>query len=267
VADAKPKISFITTARNDDYGGNLINRINAFIKTLVHLTNVHELNSELILVEYNPPSSEKPLSEVLHIADNRHLSVRFIVVPESFHKQFETASKIPVMEYIAKNIGARRAHGEYVLCLNPDIILSDAMIKFLKNDRLDENTFYRANRHDIALNMIDENHSFEEITKQCQATTTQIWMSEGIQFVSFPAWFGRFKRKPSLRNLTMCPLFNRWRFGKEQVHEAAAGDFLLVHKNNWDKVGGYDQQPLSSFLDGYILYMFHSRLSHQPSDG
>lgn len=74
-----------------------------------------------------------------------------------------------------------------------------------------------------------------------------------------------------MRNLLMCPLFNMLRknFDEHRPHDAAAGDFIMAHRDAWAHVGGYDQAPVNSHTDGYNVYMFLvsgflQRIIHEP---
>jgi hypothetical protein len=50
---------------------------------------------------------------------------------------------------MAKNVGIRRARGQFVLVTNVDILFSDELMAFLASRRLDGNRLYRIDRHDV----------------------------------------------------------------------------------------------------------------------
>jgi hypothetical protein len=56
-------------------------------------------------------------------------------------------------EYFAKNVGIRRARGEYVLVTNPDILISGELISALAINPtlLNPFSYYRLDRHDLLL--------------------------------------------------------------------------------------------------------------------
>jgi hypothetical protein len=64
------------------------------------------------------------LAEVIHPTHN--LAVRVITVPSDLHDTLNSTS--PVLEFHAKNVGIRRARGDFVLVTNPDILFSTALI-------------------------------------------------------------------------------------------------------------------------------------------
>ena len=56
---------------------------------------------------------------------------------------------MPCLEYVAKNVGIRRAGTEWVLCTNVDSLLSPQMASRLVTAKLDPGIFYRANRTNL----------------------------------------------------------------------------------------------------------------------
>jgi hypothetical protein len=60
-----PYLSVVATSRNDNHGGNMLRRMQIFINGLSEQCRRHQLDAELILVEWNPPSDNPSLAEVL----------------------------------------------------------------------------------------------------------------------------------------------------------------------------------------------------------
>eukprot|EP00741_Cyanophora_paradoxa_P011727 tig00020563_g11331.t1 len=50
----RPYVSFVTVTRNDDYGGNLRQRFQIFVKMLGGLCERHRIDAELVVVDWNP---------------------------------------------------------------------------------------------------------------------------------------------------------------------------------------------------------------------
>ena len=46
--------------------------------------------------------------------------------------------------------------GQYVLLTNADIILSDELVAFIADRKLEEGVYYRADRHDLSKELPDE---------------------------------------------------------------------------------------------------------------
>jgi hypothetical protein len=57
----KPYLSFVIAARNDDYGGNFLHRMQVFVNVLFWLWERHNLDAELVVVEWNPPKDRPRL--------------------------------------------------------------------------------------------------------------------------------------------------------------------------------------------------------------
>jgi hypothetical protein len=143
-------LSFVMTARNDDYGGDLLHRMQTCINSILTLGERHGLDGEILLVEWNPPSNEPSLREALDWhTDLEHMSVRIVTVPQEVHNELPNSDKFPLFEYFGKNTGIRRANGEYILSCNPDLVYSEELIEYLASQNLDPNTFYRTRRYDV----------------------------------------------------------------------------------------------------------------------
>jgi hypothetical protein len=148
--ESRPYISVVATSRNDDHGGSLLNRSQAFVNGWIGQCKRHGLSSELIMVDWNPPSDRPPLMHALRWpADTGPCDVRFIQVPPEVHGRYKHAEAMPLYQMIAKNVGIRRARGNFVLATNIDIIFSDELVRHLADRCLDPNRMYRIDRHDV----------------------------------------------------------------------------------------------------------------------
>jgi S-adenosylmethionine hydrolase len=85
----------------------------------------HNLSSELIIVEWNPPAGRDRLAKALRWpSDTGPCEVRIIEVPPEVHARYRQAAALPLYQMIAKNVGIRRARGEFILSTNIDIVFS-----------------------------------------------------------------------------------------------------------------------------------------------
>jgi hypothetical protein len=145
-----PYISVVATARNDDHGGNLLGRMQVFIDAWINQAKRHRLSSELILVEWNPPRERERLAAALRWPpDTGPCQVRIIQVPPEVHARYRHAAALPLYQMIAKNVGIRRARGEFILATNIDIVFSDELMMFLSERRLEKSRMYRIDRTDV----------------------------------------------------------------------------------------------------------------------
>ena len=108
----KPYLSVIIAARNDNYGGNFLGRMQTFVDGFLSLASDHFLPAELIIVEWNPPEDRPRLRDVLGWPRSGNtVQVRLLEVPPEIHRRMPYSEKLPMFDCFAKNVGARRAKG------------------------------------------------------------------------------------------------------------------------------------------------------------
>ena len=148
---ATPYLSVVATSRNDNHGGNMLRRMQIFINGLLEQCRRHQVDAELIIVEWNPPSDNPSLADVLswQIADSPCV-VRIIQVPPELHDQLNHSASLPLFQMIAKNVGIRRARGQFVLATNIDLLFSDELFSLIASRQLQTGAVYRLDRHDAA---------------------------------------------------------------------------------------------------------------------
>src|SRR5580700_6922325 len=175
----QPYLSVVVTARNDDHGGNLLGRMQAFVNGWMEQCRRHRLPSELIIVEWNPLPERPPLADVLAWPDGGGFcEVRIIEVPPEIHQGFRNWQAMPLYQMIGKNVGIRRARGEFVLATNIDILFSDELMKFFAERRLEPGKMYRVNRWDVMAD-VPVNAGIEEQLAYCQSHLIRLNAREG----------------------------------------------------------------------------------------
>jgi len=200
----KPYISFVTVARNDDHGGNFLERMQVFISALLQQIKKHNLNAELIIVDWNPPADRPKLSQVLSLSFSSELfknipcKIRIIEVPSEMHKRFQYFDKIALFQMIGKNVGIRRAHGEYVVATNVDLLFSDDLIKSLASKSLKPEFFYRIDRYDV--DGIPNGDSILEQIDYCEHNLIRVHRKDGSFSTLSTRGIFLFKCKVSLQH-------------------------------------------------------------------
>lgn len=122
----------------------------AFVDGLIGQAKRHDLALELVLVEWNPPADRPRLAEALRWpTDFGPVSVRILEVPARIHARYRYASVLPLYQMIAKNVGIRRARGEFVLATNVDILFSDELFGWFAARCLEPDRMYRVDRLDV----------------------------------------------------------------------------------------------------------------------
>ncbi len=173
-SDDQPYLSIVTTARNDDHGGNPLYRMQLFIDGLIAQCDRYQLPAELVLVEWNPPADRPRLAEVLRWpAGDGWCTVRIIEVPTELHGRHEHADRLPLFQMIGKNVGIRRARGAFVLATNIDILFSDELMSFLAAGNLDESRLYRVDRVDVPAE-IDMGWTIEQQLAFCRTNAIRV---------------------------------------------------------------------------------------------
>ena len=234
--DINPYLSIVVTSRNDDYGGDYYNRFKAGINGILLQAERHHLRSELILVEWNPPSGKPLLKDVfawpLH---SSFCSVRAIVVPASIHARYDFSKKIPVHGSVAANVGIRRARGEFILSTCADDLFCDEVIKFLASEQLDKNAMYGMNRYNVRRE-VTLLPTLEQQLIYCQGNVTSVNNLGSCYFGSSEA-----------------PVLNRH----------GSGDFILFSKERWHLLHGFPEIDIISVgcdaIVGYMAYLSGAR--------
>ena len=232
---SQPYLSVVITGRNDDYGVNFLGRINTFIRHLDHhMAGTPDL-IELIVVEWNPLDDRDPLYSVLR--DAKNMRVRVITVGQELHAQFGAAN--PVLEFYGKNVGARRAQGEFVLTTNPDVLFSDSLINEIRQRWLKPDCLYRTDRYDFHSEGIEDIDS-RDVINFALKNTFQAHTSSGSPRVDPPV---------AMMALPKSMLAH--------PHTNACGDFILAPRAAFFQANGLLENTQQKWhIDSYSLLRF-----------
>lgn len=246
--NSSPYLSIVVTSRNDDHGGHLLDRMQMFIRHLVHSAEKYQVSCELLIVEWNPPSGNPGLYEVLEVKNN-HVPVRFIEVPGTLHDRYYASSTLELHQMIAKNAGIRRAKGQYVLCTNIDNVFSAALWAEIGRRSFQQHHYYRANRCDVVL---------PDIVSGVLPDESSLKLYVVKRWGMHPAWPGLKIHSQGFfmyRNgffsflypfllLIKKMLLGRKRYSIARLDKEACGDFTLMSRDDWFKIGGYPELPV-----------------------
>ena len=243
----KPYLSLVATARNDNHGGNMLERMQAFVNGIMQQSLRHGVQTELILVEWNPPEGNAPLRDAIDCKClNERCTLRIIEVPREVHARYAHAEALPLYQMIAKNVGIRRAQGEFILATNIDILFSEDLFAFFAQRKLEKNVLYRLDRYDVR-----EDFPFSaDILTQLEFCKRNILRINGKYGVCNLATGNVHRIYPEGAQ----GIFN----GRTVLHTNACGDFTLLSKDNWQALRGYPELDTFSFhLDSLFCYMAH----------
>ncbi len=146
----RPYLSVVVVSRNDNHGGDLLLRTQAFLTNLAFLAARHRVRTEVIMVEWNPPAGRAPLSESLEWPEcGGWCSYRVVEVPREVHARLQHAEHLPLFQMIGKNVGIRRATGRFILATNIDLLFSNELFEYLGRKPLRKGRYYRVDRYDV----------------------------------------------------------------------------------------------------------------------
>ena len=223
--------------------------------------------TEIILVEWNPcylnsrkdegacdemevgyVSLEEAVRTLVDISFPS-ASLRVILVTEEMHNSLYNPYDFDLMEFIGKNIAARRARGRFLLFTNPDDCMSDAMVAMLARRRLREDVVYSTFRG---------------------AVRVPVPVGRGASGASMRRFVGRNSESSENQPLSVAHQAGRWRraacmegeVDEEPMrsgqygfyHDSAAGDFLLIAKARFVGFRGYPEIPTNIMIDGTALH-------------
>jgi hypothetical protein len=148
-----PFVSIVVTARHDNYGGPYVDRIIKPLEFNCARLSEAGVAFELIVIEWDPVPGQRLLSDLLtdHLPQLASTSMRRIIVAAEYQAALTQNPKAGYFEYIAKNVGIRRAEAPFVLVTNVDVLLGREVVEVLADRRLAPGTIHRAARIDIKL--------------------------------------------------------------------------------------------------------------------
>lgn len=253
----RPLISFILVGRNDNYGGDFKIRLQQCISNLYIQLRQYKVESEIIFVNYNPLTNSDIINFINWPLSNQYTKVRIITVPPLIHQQFlseNNVKDVPVLEYPAKNTGIRRAKGEYILSMNPDILINDNIIKNIKTS-LRPNKYYRADRIDFKY-------------KKNKMVFSRIFLKGHIESIKndfflnlyFLKLINTLKNVYPRNSIYFESFLKRLRVPVDygyvdfKYHCNASGDFMLMHREKWFKLMAYKENAyISLHIDSLMV--------------
>jgi hypothetical protein len=213
------KITAVVVSRNDNYGGNLLERATYALNSAI---NTYD---EVIYVDWNSPTH----SLLWDIKDNLQLkgNLKHFVIPPDAVSQLTgydpEAQKC--CETLGRNIGIRRAEGDYIISTNIDVIHPKREDVEQIINKYKDKTFITLSRREVTWDIIKEFHGGE---------------------LKYQEW-------DKLRNFIY--VNSEERVVEEKIVEGddyslinCCGDFQLASKKIWDEIRGFEEDLI------YALY-------------
>lgn len=148
-----PALSIVITGRNDNYGGDFNERFFTALRFNYERLVERGVTCEVVFVEWNPVPDKPTLSELLaqEFSELSDGSLRPFVVAPEYHAAFTQNPQLGYLEYVAKNVGVRRASSSLVLVTNTDVFLGRESVNAIATGQLTPGTIYRAPRYDLKM--------------------------------------------------------------------------------------------------------------------
>lgn len=238
-----PYLSFVVVGRHDNFSNGFENRLQNFINSLGRgLERIPLADIELVVVDYATPEDRTPLHDTVTIPMELKGKTRFIRVPVARHERLQARLKsdLEFFEYIAKNIGIRRANGDFILSTNPDNIFPSTLFELIAAEDFNRGVLYRSVRWDT------RDNTFKN------ATVEDLW-----QAVGEPWRLKQFdvKQRCSTGDSRFIVNDKLDKFTK-QAYPCAAGDFLMASRELWSSVWGFTEIPANPNVDAVLIAKF-----------
>ncbi len=259
-------LSVVMVGRNDNYGGDFAERLLRCLRNTVDGLDRARIRAEVIFVNYNPLPEPKIEDFITWPSSTDHVSMCVLTIPPSVHGEMVKSGvrkNLPVLEYVAKNAGIRRAEGEYVLCMNPDILIPEEFFTQFKG-LVKKNCYYRTNRYDFQMPERDEGAG------SIKNLVTKVWVQD-FAYEQPPGPVNRWKLRKiralqqwyflgyRIRTL-FAPLYRLiWNVhyhpkAEMTYHCNGSGDFMLMHRDHWAALKGHNEQTyLALHVDGLMV--------------
>ncbi|OHT03340.1 hypothetical protein TRFO_29259 [Tritrichomonas foetus] len=236
--------SFVIVGRHDNFSKGFERRAQNFLDRISGaLEKVPLADIEIIFVDYatDLKKGNSLLNQVFNISENLKGKVQYIIVPQSAHykilkkmnDQNNSSVKISFLEYLAKNIGIRRAKGKFVLTTNPDDLLSDELFELIAARQFNTALLYRATRWDERDSTYN-NKTFDEIVQGLN----EPWTMRKYD-INQRCSFGK-------QRFSIIESFDSF---EEHSAPCGAGDFILLSKKMWDAIDGFNEIPANPNVD------------------
>ena len=262
----KPHLSFVCVSRNDNHGGDPLARLTYSCRNFIKQSEKYRLSTEFIIVEWNPPPDRPSLTRALAsgVRSSSNAKIRVITVPNQVHSRFEYSEKLPLFQMIGKNVGIRRSCGDFVLSSNIDIVLGDRIFAELLPQKLKKGILYRSNRLDLKSEVLQldlhEPHFLRFATRlNCMPNTIQLGSGAEI-LMNYRTDEASIKRQIRKIFFNRClkafaKFFRKRSKDKFPLHTNACGDFQLLDRESWFRLGGYSELNMYSFhIDSLLMY-------------
>ncbi|MGQ0581572.1 MAG: hypothetical protein ACT4O6_06525 [Reyranella sp.] len=221
-ATRRPYLTIVGWTRNDGYTANYAERITHAIGLLVRQLEAHQIPSELVVVEWNPPVDCPRISDLVGPLNTRETTVRFVEVGEEHHRRLKGWKERGLPTVAALSVGIRRARGVFLTPKALDTFYSHELIARIAKQDLNESCVYRVDRCDV---QIDGDAWLGASDEELFELLLGSPMQRHVRQQQSPQW--------KIRDL----------------HTNGCGDFTLLSTERWHLMRGYPEDTTVLGLD------------------
>lgn len=213
------KLSVVITSRNDNYGGNLMERATYCLNSMI------DTFDEVWYVDWNSPvevgSLLNAIKPNLQLRGNLN---HIVVTPETAQALTNNDPHMQVCcEVLGRNLGIRRATGDIIVSSNIDIIAPNRRELFETIYGLDKDTFYTISRRPTDWEQIKKFHGGE------------------LKFNEFYQLAEHLRTNSEERHYKESVVQ-----GEDYSIINCCGDFQLAHSHVWEKIRGFEEELIYS---------------------
>jgi len=233
--EARPYLTLVGWTRNDGYTPDYTERTRHAVGVLLRQLERHEIPSELLVVEWNPPADRPLMSDLLGpLGVLRHVTVRFVEVDRHYHERYRGWQQrgLPTVE--ALNVGIRRGRGRFLAPRPLDVFYSEALVRQIARRDFEDDCVYRCDRSDVRIG------------------------DDGWLGASDDKLFSLLETAPVQRHRRL----EQSRYWKiRDLHTNGCGDFTLLSTDRWRQIRGYPKDGTVLGLDADSIAL-HAAVAH-----
>ena len=208
----------VIPTRNDNYGMFLAERA---IQCLNSMTAVFD---EVIVVDWNSPHDLPLIEQIIDYLEPTG-KIKNITVSKKFISENVKFGSQPCCEVLARNIGIRRAKGDWIVSSNIDIIATP-----FSTEQLNENTLYTVPKYNVMENV---------------HLTQLLPISNHDKVFNLKANKHLFERMKRCEEVVPSDKYSLI---------VGCGDFQVAHKNVWNTIRGFEESLLHRcFADTNVM--------------
>ncbi|KAI8062637.1 hypothetical protein BC940DRAFT_308364 [Gongronella butleri] len=233
-------LSIVMVTRNDDHAGNQRHRLQNAIDSTYLMAEHTKTRMELLLIEWNPESHRRSLTDTYRFRRSAFLTYRIITVPNAIHDLVHPIERAAVYEFEGKNLGIRHARGEFVCTTNQDDLWTPNMYNAIVSRSWRKNTFY-AQFQDPHLGVQPADERPSTIVDLPVFPTDAMVAGVCRQHDLYPSGAFKMPRAVALNSTNYASI------------AAEASDFTLAHRDTWQRTHGYRETGARDWMDMELL--------------